>query len=324
MEKDKARMIQFSVVIPLYNKGPHVRRALDSALGQSLAPLEILVVDDNSSDDGLAIVESYGDPRIRVLRRKTPGPGGYAARNLAILEAKGEWIAFLDADDEWLPGHLASLGNAIEADGGSDLVCAFSGYNNVHPDGRHHLDPYSQRKGRTTRQRLVFSEFLETWLDLRDCPIWTSAAAFRRETLIQCGLFPAERCRRGGDKDLWLRAMRHGSAVAAPGIDAIYHRDSVNMVTRSSKTTGRHCLCDTIVILLEKASSHEQVLLKRLFNQEVFQYALYAAKGGRIAREAWQGFYRELDLVKFIVLNGLSTTLGGEAVRCLQKLRGRA
>jgi succinoglycan biosynthesis protein ExoO len=321
-------MIQFSVVIPLYNKGPHVRRALDSALGQSLAPLEILVVDDNSSDDGLAIVEGYGDPRIRVLKRKNPGPGGYAARNLAIHEAKGTWIAFLDADDEWRPGHLAALDAAIATEGGSDLasdlVCAFSGYNNVYPDGRTATDPYTAKLGRAAPRRLAFVDFLATWLDLRDCPIWTSAAAFRRDTLIQCGLFPADRCRRGGDKDLWLRAMRHGSAVAVPGVDAIYHRDSVNMVTRSAKTTGRHCLCDTIVHMLTRANAQEEVLLKRLFNQEVFQYALYAAKGGRIARDAWQGFYREQDLLKFVVLNGLSTTLGGEAVRCLQKLRGRA
>lgn len=317
-------MSGFSVVIPLYNKGPHIRRALDSALAQSEPPLEILVVDDSSSDGGLEIVLGYDDPRIRVLRRKTPGPGGYAARNLAIHEAKGDWIAFLDADDEWLPTHLATLDGAIRDHDRGDLVCAFSGYNNVHPDGRQNPDPYTRRMGREAARRFTFAELLRTWLDLKDCPIWTSASAFRRDTLVASGLFPAERCRRGGDKDLWLRAARHGVSVAVPGIDAIYHRDSVNMVTRANATTGRHCLCDSIVAMMDQATPEVQGLLKRLFNQEVFQYALYASKAGRVADDAWRGFYRRQDPLKFVVLAGLSTTLGGQAIRYLHKIRGRA
>src|SRR5882724_6939837 len=100
-------MTSIAVVIPLYNKGLHIRRALDSVLAQSRRPDEIIIVDDNSSDEGPAEVAKYADPRIRLLHRTTPGPGGYAARNLAIEHAHSEWIAFLDADDAWTFDHLA-------------------------------------------------------------------------------------------------------------------------------------------------------------------------------------------------------------------------
>jgi succinoglycan biosynthesis protein ExoO len=315
-------MTSFAVVIPLYNKGPHIRRALDSVLTQTCAPMEILVVDDSSTDDGLAQVLAYQDPRIRVIRRSKPGPGGYAARNAAILEARADWIAFLDADDAWLPGHLAALQGAIAADRSGELVCAFSGYMNIYPDGRSEPDPFTSRKGRIEMIQFNFAQLLEVWLELKECPIWTSAAAFRRDTLKESGLFPADRCRRGGDKDLWLRAASKGRCVAAPSADAIYHRDAVNMVTRSNSTAGRHCLCDTIKVMLESAPPRHASLLRRLFNQEVYLYALQASKGGKVQAEAWRGFFAMLNPLRFLVLTGLSSTPGAMAVGCLHKLRG--
>ena len=105
---------RFSVVMPLYNKGPHVEAAVRSVLSQTVAPLELIVVDDGSTDGGRERVAAIAHPAIRLLTRKTPGPGGYAARNLGITDAEGDWIAFLDADDIWLPDHLAVLAAAIK------------------------------------------------------------------------------------------------------------------------------------------------------------------------------------------------------------------
>ena len=100
---------------------------------------------------------------------------------------------------------------------------------------------------------LDFRALLTAWLDLKECPVWTSAAAFRRQALIDAGLFPAGRCVRGGDKDLWLRVARNTEVVAAPGTTAIYHRDATNMVTRRNSTDARHCLCETIIAMLADA-----------------------------------------------------------------------
>ncbi len=92
-----------SVVIPCYNAARFLRETLDSVLNQTHAPLEVLVIDDGSTDESAAIAQSYGPP-IRVICQ--PNQGESVARNRGIEEARGEWIAYLDADDLWLPEKL--------------------------------------------------------------------------------------------------------------------------------------------------------------------------------------------------------------------------
>src|SRR5262249_7122187 len=94
-----------SVIIPTWNRAATVMAAVESALAQTHAPLEVLVCDDGSSDDSAQRVGALPDPRVRWL----PGPrGGRPAipRNRGIAAARGEWLAFLDSDDEWLPDKL--------------------------------------------------------------------------------------------------------------------------------------------------------------------------------------------------------------------------
>jgi len=303
-------MTRFAVVIPLYNKGPHIARALDSVLAQTRPADHIIVVDDNSSDEGPSLVAGYGDPRIRLLKRTQPGPGGYAARNLAITETDCDWIAFLDADDAWTPDHLAAVEATVAAatDRPTEppLVCVFSGYENVEADGRRHLDPYSRQHGRKRVDVYDFSGLLDLWLTLGDCPIWTSAAAFTRASLTEAGMFPAGRCVRGGDKDMWLRAAALGRTAACPATTALYYRDAVNMVTRQRTTNARHCMCDTINAMIKGAADRTGLLLRRLFNQEVYNYSLLATRGGKVDRAIWSGFYGREDPLKLVVLQVLS------------------
>jgi succinoglycan biosynthesis protein ExoO len=320
-------MTRFAVVVPLYNKRPHIERALTSIFAQIEAPAEIFVVDDASTDGGLDEVVRYHDERLKILRRSEPGPGGYAARNMAVLRAQSDWIAFLDADDAWAPDHLATIRATIEQASAPRLACVFTGYSNVWPDGRKEPDRYTRQVGRAETRVLDFPALLDAWLDLKECPIWTSAAAFRRQALVDAGLFPAGRCVRGGDKDLWLRVARNAEVVAAAGATAIYHRDATNMVTSKSSTDARHCLCETIIAMLQNAPDSERPLLKKLFNQEVYQYALYAAKDRKVNPDSWRGFYAEEDPLRFLVLAGLSTHAGAYAARRLgqvvRRYRGR-
>jgi len=111
-----------SVIIPTYNYGRFLREAIDSALGQTHPALEIIVIDDGSTDDTPQILAAYGD-RIRVIRQNNQGVS--AARNAGIAAARGEYIALLDSDDTWLPQKLEREIALFEADPALGMVhCA--------------------------------------------------------------------------------------------------------------------------------------------------------------------------------------------------------
>jgi glycosyltransferase involved in cell wall biosynthesis len=126
--------ISISVIIPCYNGARFLRDTLQSVLVQTLPPLEVIVVDDGSTDDSAAIAESYGPP-VRVIRQSNQGES--VARNRAISEARGEWVAFLDADDLWLPEKLAAQAKLMTPAVGA--VCSWNitrypgGYEDRHP-----------------------------------------------------------------------------------------------------------------------------------------------------------------------------------------------
>jgi len=108
-----------SVIIPAYNHGRFIAEAIDSVLVQTVAPLEIIVVDDGSTDDTQAIVARYGD-HVRCIHQ--PNAGVSAARNAGIAAARGEYLAFLDSDDLWLPEKLALEVARFDADPELGLV----------------------------------------------------------------------------------------------------------------------------------------------------------------------------------------------------------
>jgi glycosyltransferase involved in cell wall biosynthesis len=102
----------FSVIIPVYNRAEPLRRAIESVLAQSCQDFEIVVVDDGSGDDPRSVVDSFHDPRISFVSQ--PNGGGGKARNTAIDQAHGRFVAPLDCDDMFLPHHLASMKTLLE------------------------------------------------------------------------------------------------------------------------------------------------------------------------------------------------------------------
>ncbi|HMM81114.1 MAG TPA: glycosyltransferase family A protein [Pyrinomonadaceae bacterium] len=124
-------MDNVSVIIPNYNYGRFLREAVDSALGQTVAPHEVIVVDDGSTDDSGEILASYGE-RIIVIRQQNQGVG--AARNKGAEIATGEFLAFLDADDYWAPTKLEKQLAVFESDPEIGLV--HCGFQNVDADSK--------------------------------------------------------------------------------------------------------------------------------------------------------------------------------------------
>lgn len=120
-EKQRQKTVKISVIIPAYNREKTIKRCINSINKQTVQPFEIIVVDDGSSDHTVEILDKlkseYG--YLRVIKQNHRG--AQAARNLGILNAKGEYIAFLDSDDEWLPQMLETCIKYINA-GHEDCV----------------------------------------------------------------------------------------------------------------------------------------------------------------------------------------------------------
>lgn len=123
--------MNISVIIPLYNKEKQVGRALDSVLQQTSKPGEIIVVNDGSTDESLAVVKGCSDDRIKIINQTNKGVS--AARNRGVAESKGELIAFLDADDQWLPEYLETMLGLTQRYPEAGALGA--AYVNIMPDG---------------------------------------------------------------------------------------------------------------------------------------------------------------------------------------------
>jgi glycosyltransferase involved in cell wall biosynthesis len=102
-----------SAVIPMFNREKTIRYCLDSVLNQTYKNLEIILVDDCSTDSTIKIIETYNDSRIKIIKQDK-NSGAQAARNKGIKEAKGDWITFLDSDDEWFPNKIEQQIKTLE------------------------------------------------------------------------------------------------------------------------------------------------------------------------------------------------------------------
>lgn len=139
-----------SVVIPLYNKEPIIEKSLNSVLSQDYDDFEVVVVNDGSMDKSAEIVEGINDPRIRLIEQTNGGPS--KARNTGVQNAKGEWIVFLDADDEFLPGALSKFNSLIQDHPNVGMFgCSY-----ITNNGRKVVEPYKVRKGYYTNCYKVY------------------------------------------------------------------------------------------------------------------------------------------------------------------------
>ncbi|HJQ83323.1 MAG TPA: glycosyltransferase family A protein, partial [Candidatus Binatia bacterium] len=168
-------MATISVIVPTYDAAPYLRESLDSLLVQSTPEVEVLVVDDGSTDDTPAILASYGD-RLRVIRGSHEGYP--VARNLGVTHATGEWIAFHDADDVALPDRLAFQRDFVGRHPGCDAVFC----NGERMDTGAALVP-APIAGRAVGRRLGPADVFEGF------PVYFQAALVRRSAFATVGPF---------------------------------------------------------------------------------------------------------------------------------------
>lgn len=256
--------IKYSVIIPLYNKEPHIGRALQSVLNQTYQDFEIIVIDDASTDGGLSVVKSFTDKRIRIIKVEADSPGGVSkARNMGIAAASSCWVSFLDADDEWKDNYLDKINQLqIEFSGASMLSSGWINF--FDKDNVTENEYYISNKSRGDHL-YEYKEFLEN--SIKNCrPVWTSVATIRRSVIVEAGGFPESGQMLAEDLDTWLRTMKNsGNAAWSASIGAVYYRDSQNMVTKNTvpKLKNSH-LVSSINRFLETEDSRDiKVLLKK-------------------------------------------------------------
>ena len=204
--------MKFSIIIPLYNKAPYVRKALESVLAQTYTDYELIVVDDGSTDDSCAIADEFvreamgnGQWAIdeetnrqspianRLMLLKQQNAGVSAARNNGVAQASGDYIAFLDADDWWEPTFLEKMAQLIEDYPEAGLYA--SNYMYYKP-GKTHVAVSNIETG--------YFNYPNSYYEGREMPIWTGATMIPRRVMDEMGGFPLG-IKLGEDFLLWAR-----------------------------------------------------------------------------------------------------------------------
>ncbi len=194
-------MVRVSALIAVYNGASTIDRAIESVLEQDFSGLEVVAVDDGSTDSTVEKLIQWGD-KIRIVRQANSGPS--RARNNGVGIASGEYVAFLDADDAWLPGKLSRMVGALE--GAPGAVLSYSNFTAVDRSGRVIQEQFFEAN---SDHAPSMEELLTRWW-----PILTSTVVMRRDTFSRCGGFNEE-FRSAGYEDpyLWLLAREHGAFV---------------------------------------------------------------------------------------------------------------
>jgi len=218
-----------SVIIPCYNAERWIDEAIQSALNQTYSPVEVIVVDDGSSDGSWKKIQEFGS---RVIAETGPNRGGSAARNRGFVLSRGDYIQFLDADDYLLPKKIPRQVAFLEASG-ADVVYGDWRHEHFLPDGSSQLEEIAV----SGAQEDVLGALLSGW--------WVAPAAllFRRHVLEKTGGWD-ESLAAAQDRDLFISiAMTDAKIAYQPGCYSIYRRYGHDTVSTGSRMRwlDNHC-----------------------------------------------------------------------------------
>ncbi len=215
-----ANLIDFiSVVIPLYNKENHIQRAIRSVLAQSYPYFEIVVVDDGSTDNSFESANRIEDERLRILRQSNGGVS--LARNRGVSESQYDLVAFLDADDEWLPEFLESIFELKTQFPDADVFG--SSFYTLNEDGSIRLPRSSPLFKKDWKG--IIPNYIDTLQ--AESPFNSSSFAVRKQIFESIGGFPIG-VKYGEDSDTWIRLSFISKIAYINTPLSIYHRETEN------------------------------------------------------------------------------------------------
>jgi glycosyltransferase involved in cell wall biosynthesis len=205
-----------TVVIPAFNAGRTLADAADSVLGQSHQSLQLIIVDDGSSDQTAAVARRYGDDRASLV--SVEHGGANRARNLGLARARGKYVAFLDADDYWLPGRLSRQLPLLETNPRIEVVGHLMRYQSIDSDRVLGISGEAIDESKMHRIR-----------EGRLVPFPLSSALFRVASVRAAGGFD-EQLPAAQELDLYARVAHIGNFVTVPEVLGVYrlHGDSIS------------------------------------------------------------------------------------------------
>jgi glycosyltransferase involved in cell wall biosynthesis len=260
-------MTLVSVCIPTRNQAAYLGAAVESALGQPVEELEVVVHDDASTDETEAVLAGFDDPRLRVVRH--PEPLGIAAnRNALLADARGEYIAWLDSDDRYTDGSLAQRVRLLEDNPRVGLV---HGAFELIDDRDRHLPSWPALHDEDTLEpgEVAFRELLQS------NTITTSTVVARRSAHEAAGPFSDAAGRTSSDWEMWLRIALRADVAYTSSVVASYrqHEDSIS---RPALADGERLRCDLAVT--RSVLQHERRRITDLREAERLARGSLAAK----------------------------------------------
>ncbi len=311
-------MVTISVIIPVYNGEKTLRETVESVQKQTFTDLEIIVINDGSTDSTLDVLATISDPRLKIF--SYPNANQAVSRNRGISHATGEFIAFLDADDLWTPDKLDAQFKALQQN--PQAALAYSWTNSINESGEFlRRGSYVSDNG-DVYAKLLLVDFLENG----------SIPLIRRQALTEVGNFepsltPAE------DWDMWLRLASRYPFVVVPKVQILYR---VSADSASTNVTRMESACWRVI---EKAFTQAPDSLQHLKNDSIaniYKYLTFKVlqgypnrqRGITAARLLSQAIKYDPSLIKARVLAKVGYTIAvmtlipsPQAARLLNKVK---
>ena len=291
--------IKFSVVIPLYNKEKYIARSISSVLHQTYENFELLVIDDGSTDESCRVATSIKDSRIRLLQKENGGES--SARNFGIRHSSNEYIAFLDADDEWAPNFLGTIAGLIYAYPKASI------FSTGIADGSHGSAATNSTMGihPTEKQDCYIDDYYRFAAHTNTLSITSSSVVVEKKVFDDVGVFN-ETLKRGADLEMWFRINAKYKYAFSSYIGATYHTEAQGRVCNEGREFYAPFLLMINGIRLENNDSSLKksmdFYLFTLFKQECIQALSFGDTNGVRSMVVFCKKYKFYNFFQFIWL----------------------
>jgi len=220
------KTVRFSIIIPLYNKANYIEKTLQSVLNQTYPEFEVLVINDGSTDNSLKVVKQINDYRVKIFSKENEGVS--ATRNFGIEKAQHDYIAFLDADDLWLPDYLDAICKLIQFYPNAGVFATLY-YVNKKIDGS---DFELKKETSNFGDTILIVDYCKDLIERIVTPLWTGSICVNKKCFVDSGSFPIG-VKRGEDLDMWLRLSLNTSIAVLNSQLVIYNQITENNATRN-------------------------------------------------------------------------------------------